>query len=136
MCSGIEYIGQLHIWKDHDVRLPVMMKDGTISWVKWGERYGVRSPFFQGPCARQESIKERKWDRYSPLPVKIPIDKYMERDSKGRPYWVVANEETFLQGLLATWATDQRVYVVTIEAPDQFRHIQTRWPRVITINNN
>lgn len=76
MCSGIEYEGQMHLWKDPEVRLPVRLKDGSLKWIRWGERHGVQSPFFQGPCARLESIKERKWDRFNPRSVKIVMDRY------------------------------------------------------------
>ena len=55
----------------------------------------------------------------------------MERDAKGAPYWVKVTEGSYLQGLLATINSEQRVYVVTIETPDEFKHVQPRWPRVI-----
>ena len=132
MCSGIEYQGRMHLWQDSDVRLPVQMRDGSVSWVKWGERHGIQSPFFQGPCARLESVKERKWARFHPRAVKIPMDRYMERDIRSKPYWVKTDEGSILQGLLATWGDEQRVYVVTIETPPEFQHVQPRWPRVLT----
>lgn len=132
MCSGIEYQGEMHLWRDPDVQLPVMMKDGTISWLRWGERHGVQSPFFQGPCARLESIKERKWEKFQPRAVKIPIDRYMERDQKGAPYWVKVEAGSYLQGLLATWGETQRIYVVTVDSPTEFLHVQPRWPRVVS----
>ena len=133
MCSGIEYEGQMHLWKDSDVRLPVLMRDGSVSWLPWGERHGTQSPFFQGPCARLESIKAGKWARLSPRPVKIPMQRYMERDIRAAPYWVKAGEGCVLQGLLATWGDEQRVYVVTVETPPEFLHVQPRWPRVMFI---
>ena len=126
MCSGIEYQGRMHLWQDSDVRLPVQMRDGSVSWVKWGERHGIQSP-----CARLESVKELKWARFQPRAVKIPVDRYMERDIRSKPYWVKTDEGSVLQGLLATWGDEQRVYVVTIETPPEFQHVQPRWPRVL-----
>ena len=131
MCSGIELDGQMHLWKDPEVKLPVVMKNGSLTWLRWGERHGVQSPFFQGPCARLESIKERKWARFNPRAVKIPIDRYMERDQKGAPYWVKPDAGSFLQGLVASWGEEQRVYVVTVETPEPFVYMQLRWPRVV-----
>jgi len=96
----------MHLWKDTEVHLPVRLKDGTLKWIPWGERHGVKSPFFQGPCARLESIKERKWDRFNPRSVKIVMDRYMECDLKNKPYWVKATEGAVLQGLLATWGDE------------------------------
>jgi hypothetical protein len=135
MCSGIEYEGQMHLWKDTNVHLPVRLRDGAIKWIRWGERHGIESPFFQGPCARLESIHEGKWSRFSPVAVKIVMDRYMERDLKNKPYWVKAPEGAVLQGLLATWGDAQRVYVVTTDTPTEFQHVQPRWPRVIQFIN-
>ena len=135
MCSGIEYEGQMHLWKDQDVHLPVRLRDGSLKWVRWGERHGVQSPFFQGPCARLESIKERKWNRFNPRSVKIVMDRYMERDQKNKPYWVKAPEGAVLQGLLATWGDEQRIYVVTTEATAEFREVQPRRPRILEMEN-
>jgi len=135
MCSGIEYEWQMHLWKDPEARLPVRLKDGSLKWIRWGERHGVQSPFFQGPCARLESIKERKWDRFNPRSVKIVMDRYMERDQKNKPYWVKAPEGAVLQGLLATWGDEQRIYVVTTEAPAEFQHVQPRWPRILEMEH-
>ncbi len=132
MCSGIEFDDKIHTWRDPDVKLPVARKDGSIAWVAWGERHGIKSAFVQGPCARLDSIQSGKWDKYSPQPVKIPIQRYMERDIKGAPYWVKVSPGSYLQGLIATINSDRRVYVVTIETPDEFRHVQPRWPRVIS----
>ena len=135
MCSGIEYEGQMHLWKDPAVHLPIRMRDGSLKWVRWGERHGIESPFFQGPCARLESIHEGKWSRFSPVAVKIVMDRYMERDLRNKPYWVKAPEGAVLQGLLATWGDAQRVYVVTTDTPAEFQHVQPRWPRVIQLIN-
>lgn len=49
----------------------------------------------------------------------------------GKPYWVRAGEGAHLQGLLAAWGNEQRVYVVTVDAPEEFRHVQERWPQVM-----
>lgn len=59
------------------------------------------------------------------------MDRYMERDQRNKPYWVKAPEGSVLQGLLATWGDEQRVYVVTTETPSEFQHVQPRWPRVL-----
>ena len=134
MCSGVEYQGDMHLWSDPGVHLPVRLKNGDLSWLRWGARHGIESPFYQGPCARLESIKMGKWDRFQPMPVKILMDRYMERDIKNKPYWVRTKPGEVLQGLVATWQGEQRVYVVTIDTPIEFQHVQPRWPRVISLN--
>jgi hypothetical protein len=131
MCSGVEYQGEMHLWSDLAVHLPVRLKGGDLAWVRRGARHGVESPFFQGPCARLDSIKMGKWARFSPIPVRIPIERYMERDSRNKPYWVKAKPGGTLQGLVATWQGQHRVYVVTVDTPPEFQHVQPRWPRVL-----
>lgn len=131
MCSGIEYQDQLLLWRDAEVRLPVQLADGGVTWRRWGERHGVAGAFVQGPCARLESIREGRWARFDPRPVEIPLQRYMERDAKGAPYWVRVDSCEVLQGLLATVGDDQRVYVVTVPSPGPYRHVQPRWPRVL-----
>lgn len=121
----------MHLWQDPDVRLPVRRRDGSLAWLPWGARHGIDSPFVQGPCARLESVREGRWSRYRPRPVMIPVDRYMERDGKSRPYWVRAGEGICLQGLVATWGDEQRIYVVTTESPAEFAHVQPRWPRLL-----
>ncbi len=135
MCSGIEYSDTLLLWRDSAVELPVLLRGGEISWVRWGERHGVVSAFFQGPCARLESIQACKWKRLSPTPVKIPMQRYMERNAKGAPYWVKAPVGSVLQGLLAEADGEHRVYVVTVDSPAEYRHVQPRWPRVIRLEH-
>lgn len=132
MCSGIEYQDQIHAWKDPEVKLPVLNRDGSVSWLTWGARHGIPSPFVQGPCARLESIQAGKWDQYQPISVKVPMQRYMERDHKGSPFWVKAEPHQYLQGLVATLSGEQRIYVVTIETPEAYRHVQPRWPRLVS----
>lgn len=131
MCSGIEYEDELHVWQDAAVRLPVLRRDGSVDWLTWGGRHGLETVFHQGPCARLESVRAGKWDRFSPRPVKIPLSRYMERDGKGRPYWVKVEPGECLQGLVASLDGEQRIYVVTVESPEAWRHVQPRWPRVL-----
>ena len=132
MCSGIEHEDQLLLWKDPEVRLPVRRRDGSLAWLRWGERHGVKGPFVEGPCARLESIRAGRWSRFQPVPVRIPVSRYMERDARGTPYWVKPPSGACLQGLVATWQGEQRLYVVTVPAPPEHAHVQPRWPRVLT----
>ncbi|MCK5647706.1 MAG: hypothetical protein KAI22_02395 [Gammaproteobacteria bacterium] len=46
-------------------------------------------------------------------------------------HWFDLEEGQFIQGLVAHYNDEKRIYVVTVE-PDQLtRHIHDRWPRVI-----
>lgn len=131
MCSGVEFKGRIITFADEAPALPVLLRDGGICWVPWGARHGVPSPWVAGTCARLDSIHAGKWDRYHPVPVKIPVDRVMERDGRNRPYWVKLGGNQWLQGLVARAGEDRRVYVVTVETPAAYRHVSDRWPRVM-----
>ena len=55
----------------------------------------------------------------------------MEKDHNKDSHWFDLEEGQFVQGLVADYNTEKRVYVVTVE-PDPFtRQIHDRWPRII-----
>ncbi|HEX5359796.1 MAG TPA: hypothetical protein VFW49_01650 [Fluviicoccus sp.] len=130
MCSAVEVGERIIGFGDHDL-LPVVLRNGELQWLRWGERHGVPSAWVPGPCARLDSILSGKWDRYGPVPVKLAVNRYMERNARNKPYWVKLAAGEYLQGLVATVGGEQRVYVVTVDTPAPYRHVSDRWPRVI-----
>lgn len=131
MCSGVEVDGRIITFADPAPELPVFLRNGEVRWLPWGARHGVPSPWVAGTCARLDSIRAGKWDRYRPVPVRIPVDRLMERDSRNRPYWARLAGGQWLQGLVAQVGDEQRVYVVTVDTPAEYRHVSDRWPRVM-----
>ena len=73
------------------------------------------------------------WDRWQPLPVKIPVKSFMEKSHDGANHWFDLVKGQCLQGLVARNNHEQRVYVVTIE-PEQENAWYYRWPRIINQN--
>ena len=71
-----------------------------------------------------------KWDRWNPQPVKIIVDRFMEKDEQKSSHWFDLHDGEFIQGLLATWNDERRLYVVTIEPPAERTGFK-RWPRVM-----
>jgi hypothetical protein len=132
MCSAVESGARIIAFMDDCPELPVRLKNGDIRWLRWGEKHGIPSPWVAGPCARLDSIRAGKWDRYRPVPVKLAVGRYMERNAVNAPYWAKLRDGECLQGLVAQVGDEQRVYVVTDETPPEFRHVSTRWPRIVT----
>ncbi|HEX5278254.1 MAG TPA: hypothetical protein VFW42_11380 [Fluviicoccus sp.] len=130
MCSAVETDERIIAFGDHD-SLPVLLRDGGLRWLRWGERHGVPSVWVAGPCARLDSIRAGKWDRYQPVPVKLAVRRYMERNAVNKPFWAKLEAGEYLQGLVATVNGEQRVYVVTDDTPAAYRHVSDRWPRII-----
>jgi len=110
--------------------LPVQRKHGGVVLMPWGRRREQRGVLPLGGWARLESIYAGRWDRWFPLPVKLPIKSFMEKDIEGHTRWYDLTKGKWIQGLVARIEQEQRVYVVTIE-PQSDEAVHDRWPRVL-----
>lgn len=116
--------------------LPVKLKNGDCKLVKWGRREKENSEMPLGGWARLSAIKidrDTRWNLYSPKPVQISIDKFMEKDFEGNACWYEVTKGKCIQGLLAQYENEFRVYIVTVE-PEDLMNCHFRWPHVITNN--
>jgi len=55
----------------------------------------------------------------------------MEKDHNNQSHWFELEEGQFIQGLVAHYNDESRVYVVTVEPELSKQQIHDRWPRVI-----
>lgn len=120
-------------FKQPKAMLPVKLKNGECQLVPWGRRENENSEMPLGGWARLASIKsekDQKWHLYQPKPVKIFIDKFMEKDFEGSPRWYEVTKGKCLQGLLAQQENEFRLYIVTIE-PEDLMNCHYRWPHII-----
>ncbi len=114
--------------------LPIKLKNGECKLVIWGRREKENSEMPLGGWARLSAIKDEKnqrWNMYSPKPVKILIDKFMERDFEGKSCWYEVTKGKSIQGLLAQHGNEFRLYIVTID-PEDLTNCHYRWPHIIT----
>jgi hypothetical protein len=136
MCGGVEYKhdGQRHkvYFPYPDAQLPVRKRDGSIELVGWGRREEQPGQLPPSGWARLESVQTHKWDRWNPQPVKIIVDRFMEKDAHKSSHWFALRDNEFIQGLLATWNDECRLYVVTVEPPAEQQGFK-RWPRVMAV---
>ena len=134
MCGGVSFqaAGQIikTFFPNPKARLPVLGRDGDIIMVPWGRRDNQPGSSPQGGWARLESIREGRWERYHPQPVKIAVDTFMEKDSSGISHWFEVLPGHYIQGLIAKDAGFTRLYVVTTQ-DEKSCHTSGRWPRVI-----
>ena len=134
MCGGVEYHdgGQIirAYFPNPRARLPIRKKDGSIELLTWGRRKAQLGELPAGGWARLESIEKGVWDKWFPKPVKIIVDRFMEKDIEGQSHWFELTRGQWIQGLLAQTKNESRVYVVTVvpEMPDA---IHDRWPRIM-----
>ena len=97
----------------------------------YGRRQDQAGRLPLGGWARLESIYEGRWDRWSPRPVKLMVSQFMEKDIEGHSHWFDLTPGKWVQGLVARWESEQRVYVVTI-TPELADAIHERWPRILS----
>jgi hypothetical protein len=135
MCGGVYYT-----MKDQDTRvyfpnpkalLPVKTRAGGIKTLAWGRRHEQSGALPLGGWARLDSIYAGRWDRWFPVPVKIPVKSFMEKDLEGHSHWFDLTRGQWIQGLVARYQHERRVYVVTIE-PELPEAVHDRWPRIMS----
>ena len=135
MCGGTEYLHngeKIRVYFPMpDAKLPVRTKQGATTLVTWGRKKEQAGYSPAGGWARLESIKNGVWEKYNPIPVKIPVLRFMEKDRQKVSHWFDLPDHSFLQGLLINDQEQSRVYVVTTQPTDK-NAIHDRWPRIIS----
>lgn len=151
MCNAVGWTNHLIRFSDPDAMLPVVSRSGRIVSVPWGVPYSEPGqPMPKGACARLESVKEGRWRRWHPRPVRILVEKFSERSHVDRcNYWFSLPADLAIQGLFIPPSQDAqygRVYVVTVslEVARQYglqalfplpsggiADVHDRWPRLI-----
>ena len=112
-------------------RLPVRQRKGGALLFTWGRRPRQRGALPSGGWARLESIRAGEWDQWFPRPVKLPLQRFAERDGLGEVRWFEVTRGRWIQGLLAREGEERRVYVVTL-TPTRLDATCDRWPRIMS----
>jgi putative SOS response-associated peptidase YedK len=137
MCGGVEISGrytrtgeQLKIYFPNPrAALPVLCSDGSETvWVPWGRRREQPGKGPQGGWARLSSIEEGKWQKYGPTRVRIPAARFMEKDEAKNSHWFDLQDDQVIEGLVIGEEEQQRVYVITTDAPRDRAWVHDRWP--------
>lgn len=135
MCGGVYYQGEEGLercyFSNPGARLPILMRDGRIALLPWGRRQRQQGQLPMGGWASLKSIQGGYWDRWFPVPVKCPVQSFMEKDITGNSQWFDLTAGQYVQGLVARSGPEQRVYVVTLE-PEREDTMFERWPRVVS----
>ena len=135
MCGAVHYTinGQdLQVrFTNPKARLPVITQSGRPCLLAWGRRQAQTGQLPLGGWARLDGIYAGRWDRWFPVPVKIPANGFMERDIEGRDRWHNLTRGQWIQGLVARDHYERRIYVVTLE-PELTDAAYERWPRIMS----
>ena len=111
--------------------LPVISQHNGVVLLPWGRRKEQAGHLPMGGWARLDSIYAGRWDRWFPVPVKLPIQQFMEKDIEGNSHWFDLTPGQVIQGLVARDNHEQRVYVVTI-TPEMSDAVHERWPKILS----
>lgn len=134
MCNGVRYLIGSEVIQTYfpnpKSTLPIKQKNGDVLQVPWGRRKEQLGKLPATGWARLDSIHAGKWDRFTPVPVKLPLLEFAEKDISGKNHWYEITKGQIVQGLLARLGHEQRVYVVTIE-PEFDGNGHDRWPRLM-----
>ncbi len=135
MCGGVYYTvnGQdvRVFFPNPKAMLPVKRKSGEVELLAWGRRKGQGGHLPLGGWARLDSIYAGRWDCWFPVPVKLTVKSFMEKDIGGNSHWFDITKGQWIQGLVARDKNEQRVYVVTV-TPEMAEAVHERWPRILS----
>lgn len=137
MCWAVRFI---HNGADRQSRferggakLPVSTRGGAqVLLLPWGRRPREQGQLPVGGWAKLTHIQAGVWDRFNPRSVKLSVMAFAERDVTGQEQWFPVTSGQFIQGCVASFESERRVYVVTLDcAPDETEF--ERWPRVVSV---
>ena len=135
MCGGVyyQYQGQdIRVYfPNPKATLPVLTRKKGIALLPWGRRKEQNGNLPMGGWARLDSIYAGRWDKWFPVPVKLYIQQFMEKDIQGSSHWFDLTKGQYIQGLIARDKYEQRVYIVTI-TPELENAVHDRWPRILS----
>ena len=137
MCGGVnfEYEGEVlkSFFPNPKAQLPLLKRNGEIMLMGWGRREKQEGKLPTTGWARLDSIYAGRWDKYFPIPVRIPVLRFMEKNYEGVSKWYDLIPSNCIQGLVAREGNEMRVYVVTVEAELSERDYHDRMPRLINM---
>lgn len=111
--------------------LPVLSGDGSdVVWMPWGRRREQTGKGPAGGWARLSSIEDGKWNKDGPTRVRIPAERFMEKDEAKVSHWLDLEASQAIEGLVIGEREQQRVYVITTEAPSEHAWMRDRWPLI------
>ena len=78
------------------------------------------------------TIQDQDTRVYFPNPkALLPVKSFMEKDLEGHSHWFDLTRGQWIQGLVARYQYERRIYVVTIE-PELAEAVHDRWPRIMS----
>lgn len=148
VCDAIEYeyCGQKMV-VTVDVRgshLPVRLKSGAAIMIPWGAqgRFFIMKPAEQirwpdGGHVELDAVKGGAFADCQPRPARILAKRFLVSFKVGPAAaiidrWIELAPGQFIQGCYFRHDRERAVYVVSTQAPPDFDHLVSPWPRIMT----
>jgi len=145
VCGGIEYLRdgeRVSVYFDSNrPDLAGRVRGGRIRFYRWGARSaqyfspdnlgGYAAKFPETCCAALADIRAGKWTAFGPRPIRIVASRIIQLDRIIGPVYFALKAGEFIQGLLASIGSHERVYVVTVPPPAEHADRWPEWPRIV-----
>lgn len=127
MCTRVKYRGEALDHRAPTAQLPVLRRDGQVSWLPWGMRRGENHlHFFHGATAPLSALAG--WGHLQPKPVRLPIEAIELCDRTQRAFWLALPARRLVRGVMVSWQQEVRVYIVTDIVSGWQANWSKRWP--------
>jgi len=134
MCEGVRYwFGGRQIttrFADPLPMLPVLTRHHGVGLLPWGRQQRDISHLPMGGWAPLPMLKAGRWDQFFPQSVKLPVCAFLARDFETHLHWFKVTKGQCLQGAVAHYEKERRVYVVMV-APEAFGSMYGVWPQIM-----
>ncbi len=133
MCQKVIYSDHNIIhrasYSDLKPQLPVYTKKGTSQLLPWGRHKFSTGQLPAARCTSLHEIYTGKWDEFFPKPVKIPLRSFLVKDIQHNLQWFHLTNDKWIQGLVARYNQEVRVYIVTLTPTESSQYYH--WPRIL-----
>jgi len=134
MCDAVSYRFNGEKYKirfrDSRAKLPVRMRNGQLRLLTWGRRKREQGNLPLGGWTQLASVQKGDWNEFFPKPVKLGLMAFMMMDGEEQPQWFDMTKGQCVQGLVARYERECRLYIVCI-LPEGLDKEFCRWPRVV-----
>lgn len=104
---------------EDNAQLPFVSREGETKFGSWGRRKHQSGNLPLGGFALLDDIYSRQWKEFSPKSVKLPIKSFMVNNIETKNHWYHLSRNRWIQGLLATYDNEHRLYIVTLTLDDE-----------------
>jgi hypothetical protein len=131
MSDGVIIEGKRIIYGEARSLLPVILPDGDVAWMMWGERR--EADFYpHGGWVQPADLKGGAWRPWRLKEVVIAADGFMVRKQGGSEEWFPLGEDEGIGAMLACSEDDGRVYIATTQPPREYGWAR-RWPEIVKL---